>query len=291
MKVMRLGVLSGFAFILVYHIAKALEVGPPPEDRGTREAMFRFAYVASVVQSGIEMYAIDRGEYPRSLKELCEGPYLPVSCDTLKNPYTGEPLSGSNKPGDITFEGGGEKITLTLHIRPGLDFVSLLDNPRRFLSCALPDTGEVLASCPALEEYRGLDMASKRAYAVGRYLLRQVSFFHSAEQRAYYKDTGQEVQPPNSLEEFRAKIRSYRDEWVNAGTVHSRKNGAGFAMGGYWVEWENLLNDFGKGPAREVNTPSPGNFRYYKDPDPTSKQWYIEAYGTGGKVVFREPIY
>lgn len=286
MKHRNISLVAGIVFFLILKTAKALDMSSPPEDRATREALLQFAYLSAVVLSGVEIYATDRREFPGSIADLCGGPYLPVSCDTLNNPYTGHRLSGSNQAGEVEFTQGGKNLTLTFHIQPGKDIVMNFDDPGRFLYCEFPETGQMMPRCPPLERFRALDTASKRAYAVGQFVWASIAFMVSYERHTLFPRL--KIQPPISIGAFKAKIQSYHDEWINAGTVASKKTGTGWTVGSHWIEWGNLLNDFSGGPAREVSVPSPGNFHYYKNP--ADGEWYLEAYGSGGEVVFREAV-
>jgi hypothetical protein len=255
-------------------------------DVASRDAAFRFGTVAGLVSSGVIVFAIDRGEFPASVDDLCAGPYLPVRCDALKNPYTGRRLSGASTPGEIEFARDGVKLRLIFHIQAGKDITMSHANPNRFLYCAAPESDQALARCPPLEEYRALDAASKRAYAVGNYLAGRLISLLAIEREML---AGKKVMPPESLAAFRSKMASYRDQWLRDGRVFGKMASTGWALGAKWVDWENLVNEFTSGQAIEVDTPSPGNFRYYRDGD--KDQWILEAYGANGKVVYRQEIY
>jgi hypothetical protein len=285
MKKFVLLMLSPLAFALVGSNGEGFDHPPAPEEPISREAQFRVAYMGGVLLNGIELFVVDRGQYPSSLAELCATPFVAVSCGILRNPYTGEPITGANEVGDISFVGGGDSLVVTVRIGPGVDITIDLDQPARIWYCTEPESQEPISPCPSLDEFRAMDDPSKRAYSVARLLLSSVDALYA---RRFGETTQGEPEPPHSLDDLAGWLTQMRHAWVNDGIgyISNSPGPDGYLYGQVWIDWDDLLNDFTGEAAHEVTAPSPGNFRYYFDVG--EGLWFLEAYGNQGAVVFKE---
>jgi hypothetical protein len=248
-----------------------------------REATFRVAYMGNVLLNAVYLYAKDQGLYPETLAQLCASPYIAVSCDTLRNPYTERPLTGAYKKGEVVVSGTNEGRTLRFSIIPRDDY-------RVHVNLVKPDSHSEF-----LDEFHGLDAPSKRAYAVGHFIRETVLQALSYQSKHHPNDAVSGQWLISSLPSW---LILRRDAWINEGKGQSgSREPSGWAVGAMWIEWDDLLNDFTGKTAQRVNFPSAGNFQYRLKKLPFGYIWrlggytaFVEAYGTGDDIVYAEPI-
>jgi len=283
-----------------------------------RTAALRYMQSSFALFTGRYMYMLINMRAPESFKDLCNGPYMPVPCETvLQNPYTGAPMRGEPGLGEIWFSAseadqeygllqywflGKERRGYT-----GPPRSSVLEVARRMRVTPeeergkwkdSQEAGRVLAQLPELSSEERARLASRlplsgnqkrllalsprgqRAYVVGYYLWTAVSGF--------YEYTASQGAPrfPATLSELFFEGDRIAADWV-AGKMAGNPAITVSRVAKVAILRNALINEFTGKPAQETNEPSPGNYKYYRasNGDPV-----VETYDENG-VAFSLEVF
>ncbi|MGH8103326.1 MAG: hypothetical protein ACREJQ_02255, partial [bacterium] len=152
--------------------------GPPPGlvsssvflDTGEANAAKQRWMNTFAITAGFTRFIQAELRNPRSLEEVCGSPYMPVSCDHLKNPYTGARIANKiASPGDVYIDTSIAGITVSHYWTAGGNLSIWVADFSQDLSDALGSWAKGRKNIPFLT-VRPLSYNERLANSVGKYV-------------------------------------------------------------------------------------------------------------------------